>query len=596
MARDSLIRFRRGNQTEWLAINNPNGAVLSAGEPGFDSVNNILKVGDGTTPWNSLSPVNSGIDTFIDGFGTSGNLPLFIDSNTLTNSIIHQSGSNVGIGTVTPAYKLDVDGSGRFRCAPTGLGLAVVNAGNSGLLFGEIAYGSYGGSYSGDLYTGMTHTALSGEQEYMLLSKGDHTFMGAKDGYSSIIRGGNNDQTYQLIAAPTYLSVGQFSEKMKFDSSKVQFNLNNENLDFAVHGDALNNVLYVDASVDRVGIGTDTPLTQLHIHATNSEATILSQTDLDYSFAGFLVRNQDNVNVFSAQYCNSGVAQTGLRDTILIGSRESGVPVKFYQGKETTNIIGANGAFEPNNERIIFDVDGNTTLTAASGQNVAVSGGNDFIVYGTGSHPLIYTDPDSGTGRVGIGTATPSGKLHIQDGTLHILSDGSIPHFELVDTDTNNTLRLNATNSVFAFNLDPDQNIAGSELRFNVDGTDKLTLKHNATVFDQNVTINSSTNQAIVGNSITVFNQGGHNIDFRVEGDTDENLLFCDASLDKVGIGTASPSQKLDVNSSGIRIRDDHTPASASAAGNKGEIVWDSNYVYVCVATNTWKRSTLSTW
>tara|TARA_B100001939_G_C16818534_1_gene563306 strand:+ start:276 stop:605 length:330 start_codon:yes stop_codon:yes gene_type:complete len=61
MARDSLIRFRRGNQTEWLAINNPNGAVLAAGEPGFDSVNNLLKVGDGTTPWATLHPIGSGV-------------------------------------------------------------------------------------------------------------------------------------------------------------------------------------------------------------------------------------------------------------------------------------------------------------------------------------------------------------------------------------------------------------------------------------------------------------------------------------------------------------------------------------------------------
>ena len=63
MARDSLIRFRRGNQTEWLAINNPNGAVLAAGEPGFDSVNNLLKIGDGTTPWSTLEPIGSGVDS-----------------------------------------------------------------------------------------------------------------------------------------------------------------------------------------------------------------------------------------------------------------------------------------------------------------------------------------------------------------------------------------------------------------------------------------------------------------------------------------------------------------------------------------------------
>jgi hypothetical protein len=38
------------------------------------------------------------------------------------------------------------------------------------------------------------------------------------------------------------------------------------------------------------------------------------------------------------------------------------------------------------------------------------------------------------------------------------------------------------------------------------------------------------------------------------------------------------------------------TPASATAAGTAGDICWDANYVYVCVATNTWKRSPLTSW
>jgi len=39
-----------------------------------------------------------------------------------------------------------------------------------------------------------------------------------------------------------------------------------------------------------------------------------------------------------------------------------------------------------------------------------------------------------------------------------------------------------------------------------------------------------------------------------------------------------------------------HTPASATAAGTTGEIAWDADYVYVCTATNTWKRVAISTW
>lgn len=37
-------------------------------------------------------------------------------------------------------------------------------------------------------------------------------------------------------------------------------------------------------------------------------------------------------------------------------------------------------------------------------------------------------------------------------------------------------------------------------------------------------------------------------------------------------------------------------PASASAAGTAGQKAYDSSYIYVCIATNTWKRTALSTW
>ncbi len=44
------------------------------------------------------------------------------------------------------------------------------------------------------------------------------------------------------------------------------------------------------------------------------------------------------------------------------------------------------------------------------------------------------------------------------------------------------------------------------------------------------------------------------------------------------------------------RIVNSKTPATASSIGDVGQICWDTNYVYVCVATNTWKRSALATW
>jgi hypothetical protein len=52
----------------------------------------------------------------------------------------------------------------------------------------------------------------------------------------------------------------------------------------------------------------------------------------------------------------------------------------------------------------------------------------------------------------------------------------------------------------------------------------------------------------------------------------------------------------VDLFTNTIRIRNTKTPASATATGTKGDICWDANYIYVCVATNTWKRTAISTW
>jgi hypothetical protein len=37
-------------------------------------------------------------------------------------------------------------------------------------------------------------------------------------------------------------------------------------------------------------------------------------------------------------------------------------------------------------------------------------------------------------------------------------------------------------------------------------------------------------------------------------------------------------------------------PATSNSAGTTGQISIDANFIYVCVATNTWKRVALSTW
>ena len=44
----------------------------------------------------------------VDGSGTAGKIPKWSDSNTLTDSVINENNSNIGIGTTSPAVKLDI--------------------------------------------------------------------------------------------------------------------------------------------------------------------------------------------------------------------------------------------------------------------------------------------------------------------------------------------------------------------------------------------------------------------------------------------------------------------------------------------------------
>jgi hypothetical protein len=37
-------------------------------------------------------------------------------------------------------------------------------------------------------------------------------------------------------------------------------------------------------------------------------------------------------------------------------------------------------------------------------------------------------------------------------------------------------------------------------------------------------------------------------------------------------------------------------PSAASDPGNIGEIAWDTGYIYVCTAANTWERVAIATW
>ena len=63
----------------------------------------------------------------------------------------------------------------------------------------------------------------------------------------------------------------------------------------------------------------------------------------------------------------------------------------------------------------------------------------------------------------------------------------------------------------------------------------------------ETATAGASTEKMIIGTSNLVINEIGAVYNVRIEGDTDANLFYTDATNDRVGIGIIAPTEKLDV-------------------------------------------------
>jgi len=77
------------------------------------------------------------------------------------------------------------------------------------------------------------------------------------------------------------------------------------------------------------------------------------------------------------------------------------------------------------------------------------------------------------------------------------------------------------------------------------DDTPSYKLDVNGTL---GVTGSTTLSAPLTVNSSAVFNEGSTDSDFRVESDGNVNMVFVDASTDRVGIGTNAPTKTLDVN------------------------------------------------
>lgn len=58
----------------------------------------------------------------------------------------------------------------------------------------------------------------------------------------------------------------------------------------------------------------------------------------------------------------------------------------------------------------------------------------------------------------------------------------------------------------------------------------------------------------------------------------------------------SSLGQPIWRGASGLPLGEVAAPSTATSAGVAGQMAYDSSYLYVCVATNIWKRTALASW
>ena len=223
----------------------------------------------------------------------------------------------------------------------------------------------------------------------------------------------------------------------------------------------------------------------------------------------------------------------------------------------------------------------------------------------SGSAPSSSLVVDS-SGRLGVGTSSPTNTAGFSQ---QLQLSGNLPCISIDNTGTGANKYSLGVNGVGALGVWDN---TASAFRMYINSSGNVGIGTTSPSEKLSVVGNIRANGALVatdGTNLGVLFADGSNaylgtgglatpFVFKVgNGSADVERARIDSSGRLlVGTGTDSGGALLQINDNRIRIATAKTPASATDTGVTGEICWDANYVYVCTATNTWKRTALATW
>ncbi len=304
-----------------------------------------------------------------------------------------------------------------------------------------------------------------------------------------------------------------------------------------------------------VGIGTSTPSSRLSVvgNAVIGGNLTATGTLTVGSLTGLLLGTNGTVSAISTSTLNLDLANT----VGTLGATRGGTGLSTITQHQlliggagntwtqvSTSSLGLAGlsdlaAYLP---LVGGSLTGNLTL---SGSVANIVLGNNWLS-GDGGDEGVFV---SSTGLVGIGTSTPSNKLDIW-GSVQI-GTSSTPTL-LVDT-TNRQLIIGATTTT-----NPSAGIYMHDREFTIDnsghaGTYSIgaepsgVLAFYATGGNMEFRRNGINGLQLTSTGITINPNNSNSMDFIIDGDVSNNLLFADVSTENIGIGTSSPSSKLTV-------------------------------------------------
>lgn len=194
----------------------------------------------------------------------------------------------------------------------------------------------------------------------------------------------------------------------------------------------------------------------------------------------------------------------------------------------------------------------------------------------------------SGTIKVGFNASTVAGltfNVPATSASLLLAADGTARTAENFLNTGDSTGKSTTTNQLIISTPEPLVLGAAQNTSITVDGNN---FSLNSKISGQNFVVN--VNSSGIANAVTP-------------------AINVIASTQRVGIflpPTVQPTETLDVNGNAkirgnltitgtsVIITTPTTPASKTADGIAGQVVWDENYIYICTDTNTWKRVAIS--